>query len=535
MPGETTAQNRAVPSANGPLALTGWQSDHLALLCALAAYLGWVLWAGLSQTALGYTTGVDFISGFVPEAKRFLAGEPLLSSYHPPLYPMLLGGVFLLTGDWVLAARLLSFAGGAGVLVAGFALCRGLYGRPGGLGALLGLAAAPGFLAYAVTPSSDVLFAAVFLGACGCAVAAVRRRREDLCAAAGLLIGCAVLLRTNGMTLFLLVALPLLGEGPWRARLRQAAVMGFFSLLPIAAMLAFTKATGSSIKPVGTVDNLAMTLYVDGPDRGSGDAIRQVQGRFRSVPEVLLHDPVRVVTVYARDLSDLLMNHLPRLLSPPLTFLFAPGLIWLVLRRSDRLALGALAVLLAQVALLNLKEFDVRYYGFLLPILGAGAAATLALLLPGRNDAAARARPAGPVMALAAVLSLVAFLVAGRAAIADLAALSREPAELIAREVPGRVPPGAAVLARKPHLAFYAGASHTTISANDLGALRAELAGLGAGGPVFLFVGEAEAQFRPGLAELRTPGLAPSWLTPVEWSGPPDQPAKQWVLYRFQG
>jgi len=533
VPGRVVPQEITTPPGHGQAGAARWNPDYLALLCALAAYLVWVMWVGFAQTALGYTTGVDFILGFIPEAKRFLAGAPLLSNYHPPLYPMLLGGAFLLTNDWVSAAQLLSFTGGAGVLVAAFALCRGLYGRPGGWGALVGLAAAPGFLAYAVTPSSDVLFSAVFLGACACAVAAVRTQRQDFCAATGLLIGCAVLLRTNGITLFLLVALPLLGGGSWRARIRQAAVMGFFSVLPIAAMLAFTKATGSSIRPVGTVDNLAMTLYVDGPDRGSGDAIRKVQGRFRSVSEVLLHDPVRVVRVYANDLLQLLLVNLPRLVSAPLTYVFAPGLIWLLLRRSSPLALGVLIALLAQTALLNFKEFDARYYIFVPPILGAGIAATLQVFLPGESTKS-RFGTSGPIMALAVVLSLAGFFMAGRAAIDDLATLSREPAELITRGVPGRIPPDAVVVARKPQLAFYAGATNATVSANSLGAVRDELAALGAERPVFLFVGQSEAVFRPGLAELRDPGAAPPWLALVEWSGPQDQPANRWALYRFQ-
>src|SRR5918994_5460604 len=68
----------------------------------LVAYAGLVLALGLGRSHLGYGVESAFIWRFVPEAQRFLDGEPLLSKFHPPLYPMVLAGLRDLLDDWLL-------------------------------------------------------------------------------------------------------------------------------------------------------------------------------------------------------------------------------------------------------------------------------------------------------------------------------------------------------------------------------------------------------------------------------------------------
>ena len=78
---------------------------------------GLVLMLGLGRSYFGYDVETDFIGLYVPEAQRFLDGEPLLSVFHPPLYPLALAGLRQLVDDWLLAGVTLSVVSGVAVLI----------------------------------------------------------------------------------------------------------------------------------------------------------------------------------------------------------------------------------------------------------------------------------------------------------------------------------------------------------------------------------------------------------------------------------
>ena len=104
----------------------GWRSDpalapligklarrEAVLLGALLlTFAGVVLGLGLSRSYLGYGVETDFIGAYVPEAQRVLDGEPLLSEFHSPLYPLAIAGLRQLVDDWLLAGVALSVVSG---------------------------------------------------------------------------------------------------------------------------------------------------------------------------------------------------------------------------------------------------------------------------------------------------------------------------------------------------------------------------------------------------------------------------------------
>jgi 4-amino-4-deoxy-L-arabinose transferase-like glycosyltransferase len=517
--------NVAVAEARASNALEIEMAERLALAAVLIVYAVWIVAFGWPRDVLGYGTETDFIGGFVVEAQSFIAGQPLQSTFHPPLYPMLLGAVYDLTGDWFRAGLIISFVSGAVVLVASWLLVRALYGRICGFGALVGLAAAPAFLAYAISATSDVPFLALLLAASAAAVLAAQRQDWGAAGIAGVLAALTLLTRTNGVTLMLLGALPLLGVGPWSARLRSVGAFAVGAAAPILAMAVFAAVTGSSVVPAGTVDNLAMTLYADG-DRQSGDALRQVVGQFDSLGDVIAHDPVRVAAVYLRDLWRLAIAGIPALLGKPLTLLAVPGLVWLLSRRTGLLGAGVLVVFGAQLALLNLKQFEPRFYIYLTPLLGAGLAATFLLAFH-----LARGRAHVALTGIAVAATGLAVVNSVRLANGSVERDAAEVESFLAAGLQRHVPTGALVVARKPHLAFYAHASGTTIPAtDDLARLRVALSELDHPGEVLVFFGEVEARTRPELGALRDPERAPAWLEPIATS----LPAGGWTLYRLR-
>ena len=120
----------AVPGARTRERLAADPGFCALLLVVLALPLG--LAAGRGHLSFGVET--DFLGLFVPEAKRLLAGEPLLIAFHLPLYPAALALVWSLLGDWVAAGIALSLLAAGVSAFATWWLSRRLFGAAAGLG-----------------------------------------------------------------------------------------------------------------------------------------------------------------------------------------------------------------------------------------------------------------------------------------------------------------------------------------------------------------------------------------------------------------
>ena len=500
----------------------------LILLLVSLAYWSWVIWCWSFRIIPGYGTETDFLGHFVPEGKRFLEGSPLLSRFHPPLYSMLLSGAKVITGDWFRAGLILAAVSGFAALLAGFATIRAIYGSRYGIGALLALIAAPSFLIYSVTASSDTPFLAMFLGAIYFGVLTLRSPRFVYSMGCGILIGSATLIRTNGVTLILLAILPLIAATPWATRWRHTFIILLSAAFPIALMILFAAVTGSSIMPRGTVDNMAMTFY-SGSTQLVAEYFWKVEGRFRSPLDVLLHDPVHVAKIYANNLLDLATTDVPRLIASPLNLLFLTGLFVLAIHRSTPVAMVLIVILLLQIALLNLKDFEPRYFLFIVPFLGAGLF-EVARWIQGRRREPHRLRWG---IGLVLLVSIVGVGVAKAALDArkTIAKLDDEPQRLFEQGVWKHVKAGSAVVARKPQLAYFASARDIPFPHyRSMSSLHRGLETFQTKQPVYLFFGEFEHRLRPELRSLSDPKQAPVWLEPVAANS-----KDRWALYRYVG
>jgi hypothetical protein len=185
-----------------------------------------------------------------------------------------------------------------------------------------------------------------------------------------------------------------------------------------------------------------------------------------------------------------------------------------------------LAVAVAEFLLINLKQFQARYYLFLMPLIGAAAGQMCWHIL--------RAEWAAPWRRAFAPVVLLMFAAAiGLACAKAYRGAERATAEL-AELVPatrGQIEEGAAIFARKPHLAFYAGARDIHLpDVDSLDELHDLMRRRGAQTPLYLLYGEIEQRLRPQFQALRTPAGGPRWLRVVAKSTPPGQ----WILYRYQ-
>jgi hypothetical protein len=481
-----------------------------------------------------FTTETDFVSMYIQEARKFLTGEPLLLAHHPPLYPIVLAQLWRWTNNWFQAGLLISWLSASVSLASAFFVFLTLYGRAAAWGSLVGLLTSCLFLTYAAFATTDVFFLAIFYSGILLSLLAAQTTSTRLWCAAGLVLGFSLLTRSNSVSLLTLLSFPLLQERRWRHRLFSFGFMVLFCLLPLAMWGAYASSTGSPLLPTsGLADNLAMTYFADRSAGVGVEAMSQVMGRFESVIDVLAFRPYVVAYHYLHDLGRVFASafHSHQLLFvlPPLNLLAFSGLIILVFTRLTKPAILFLTLILFQVALVNFKTYEDRFYLFLVPVLGAAAGTMLMHLY--------HVIPTRSLRLSAVLICTLCFL--GASALTVRKAhllLHAQDAELSAtvQAVRNVLTPGTLLVARKGHIAYYTGSQSIGFPESvDLDGLREALErdlkkrDLKRD-QVLLYFGSSERFHRPHLIGLSSPATAPSWLELIAHGSE----AGGWVLYR---
>jgi len=501
-----------------------WREDREAMLA-----IGFIVVLTIGVTALALTREflnfgpeTDVLGAFVPEAERLLDGRPLLVEYHPPVYTFALAFVKLLTGDWIVAALLISLVSAALTAAAVFGLYRQVDGRVAAWGTLLGLAISVPFVEYSATASTEIFFLALFFGSCFFAFRALRSGDSRLWFVGGMVAGLGMLTRINGVTLAALFLLP--AAAPADRRLRGFVAVGAGLLLPLAAWGGLAAAAGMPFLPAGSHANLAATYF---SDRVSGDDLALMAERFDSLWAVVAYDPLHMAKVYVRDLygvaHSLLLAQSP--FPYPVNLFVLPGLLLLLVGAKREHVLLLALVILPQLLLVNMKEFLVRYYIFLVPLFGAGLGTIAVFVWRAADRRSARIL----LGAVGAGVVLLGVMETVRRAHDNLHAADAELGQAVAAAHAAVVPP-CGVVARKPHVPFYTGCTDLLFPATEtFDDLREWTRARGSGANLYLYYGSAERQYRPQFSILAEPAGAPSWLEPIA-SG---AARGGWVLYRY--
>lgn len=501
-----------------------WCEDHETMLAIAFVVLLTVGVAVLALTRqfMNFGPETDFLGAFVPEAERLLDGRPLRVEYHPPIYTFALAFVKLLAGDWILAALLISIVSAALAAAATFALYRQIDGRAAAWGALLGLGVSVPFVEYSATASTELYFLALFFGSCFFAFRALQSGDSRLWFVSGMLAGLGMLTRINGLTLAALCLLPV--AAPAERRVRGFAAVSAGLLLPLAAWGALAAAFGMPFLPAGSHANLATTYF---SDRVSGDDLALMSEQFDSLWAVVSYDPVHMAKVYVRDMYNVVRNLLLAK-SPfpyPINLLVLPGLLLLLLRSKREHVLFLALVILPQLLLVNMKEFLIRYYLFMVPVLGAGLGIVAVLLWRAADRRIARIL----LGAVGAGVVLLGLNDTVRQVHDSLHATDAELGQAVAAVGAAR-PPCEWMFARKPHVPYYADCTDLKFPHFEtLDELREWTRTKGLGSTFYLYYGSVERRYRPELGVLAEPANAPPWLQPVA-SG---TAAGGWVLYRY--
>jgi 4-amino-4-deoxy-L-arabinose transferase-like glycosyltransferase len=431
----------------------------------------------------------DFYAEIGPAARALAAGHFSVADfpYKGPVTAFLVAALHAVTGplgaDWYRTAVILNVLCATGSLLLIYQLLRGLYPRAVAALAMVSVSLTFEFFLHAHKASSDLLFLLLFYASVALLLGGpdvrARARGEDkgrheqegplrpsgrgLLAglAAGLLGGLAYLTRYNGLVLPVAAAVMLLAVAPRRrlVRVRLAVLAVYLAGFVAVAAPWYLVNLSQSGRALAT-HNL-QNIFVE--EFYPGDAARSLpDGGATSLPRLILHDPLRFLGHYLRNLPVHLWRDLRYTLNWGLSLLFLLGLGRLLLwRRPDRRQLAFLVFPLSYFLAMGLVYHQPR---FSFPLLPAYAALAWTALL-GSGQAGRRGSglwPALPLRGLVVVILAAGIFVWQALDARDVTRWyhARQPVFVLELAPTLHRLAGsddAILMARKPHAAFYAG------------------------------------------------------------------------------
>ncbi len=481
-----------------------------------------LVWISLAWHATPlYGVETDLLGEYIPAARDIAAGsmQAVHYQFHGFGYPLLLAGAApLVGGDYWLAARLLEVAAAAGGAAAVWALVAGFLGPMAGLIALLALLVNPVFVRATLEAGTDLPCFALAIGA----TALLLRGRGPRLALAGALAGLAVTCRYDSVTLLAAAAIVLLAR---RARWPDLAAYAGGAAVPLGAWLIACRAMHGD--PFGRLNYMNVAYELVGNGLPWDTFWSQVGARYHSLGDVLLDRPRETLTHLVGNLALRWWRDSRELMPPVLGALAVPGMLLAWRRPGWR---GMVLHFGLAYLVLALVFYSPRFSLYLLPFYLAGVAGLLTLdRLPftAATRAGSRWVPrarAGVTVALLAV-SAVSTVVDVRRLLAD----PPDEVRLAAAELRSHGLEGAALMARKPHTAYFAHMRHVALP--DVDSFEELIrAGREAGAQV-LFFSRIEAGMRLQFSVLAEPGVNLPGLLQLEYHN--GGPRHSYTLYRF--
>lgn len=468
----------------------------------------------------------DFFAELAPAAQALAAGRPSVSDYpfKGPLTALVLAPVHAalapLGAGWYRAAVVLSLLASAGTLLLVHRLARRLAGARAAAVVLAATAATKVFFIHAHKAASDPLFLLLVVAATAILLTASPRPRNWL--ACGGVTGLAWLTRDIGIVMPVWAAFTLLLVDPdrlsWpRRRLAVLCVWAGFALAA-APWLAATRVQTGRWLASHNLQNVVDEFY--GGDR----APSAPPGGFASLGRLVAHDPAHFAAHWLANLPRHFIQDLNQITGLTYGCVALAALAMLAWRRPDRRQTAFLLLGALMFAALGAVFYRPRFSLPLVPVWAMVLALGVERLPRWRRSAAV------------AVVALVVALHSGHIARAVrfydrqqprhlLPAIAAAPMWARADAAPAGGPP-AALMARKAHLAHYAGLRYVPYPAMASGAQdlidRAR-----ARGALFLVVGPIERQDLPEPTRLDHLDLVPG--VRVVWRD------AQTIIYRLDG
>ena len=515
-----TVKNKPAPYNIAPQ-LPAWFGSPFVPAGVIVAYV--IVWGVFSVgfwRVGGYGVETDAFGSFLPEVRKMLRGEfTPLDGFKGPGYHAAVALVSFVARDLFLSAKIVALASSAIVLWLLFRLVRRSLGTGTAWVAMLFVATNAQFILFTIQVGTDMFFLAVALAA---ATLILERGGWQRSVVAGLLAGFAYLTRYNGVFLTLagIVIMALADRttlGRRQRLLRTGAFVGGV-LVVFAPWSFYTWSRGLGFFFNANHLNIAYEMF--GRDTVSWDQFWEYfNPAFASFGEVVRGNVGRFVAMLARNSIEHFWWDMRRVLvagtAPwvvPLSIVWlamiAYGLVRAVMMKRER-AWPAIVLGVGAYGVLVPVFYGERFSLPMVPIYAvlAATAVTGGLRLSSKSVSLAA------IPAICGVLLLWGGIATAKEEVAKL--METQPAEVgaVARAVGRSLPEGSAVLARKPHIAYFTGTEFIRVPFLDR---IEELPGIALQHHAqYLFVSAIEAALRPPLTPLLDPRNAPPFLKPI--------------------
>lgn len=492
-----------------------------------AVYAVVLLAAALSYHVVGdYGIETDFFWSYVPSARQFLEGTIEIENFHGPAYPMVLGIIGFLFGDFFRAGVVLSIMAASCTLFLVHALFKKLTTPESAfLGTLL-IAVNPVFVQYSYSAGTDMMFFALVAGSAYFLFRNSPQRNSDI-AFSAVLAGLAYLTRYNGV--FAVVAVPavLFVVNPDQVSIRRRALVTalflgtfFLTILPWGVYCLLER--GSFFYNKNYL-NIAYEMYAKG-SMSWDQYWYKASETYTSLTGVFFSDPARFLTTIVGNIGDHAMGDMGVLLGWQAGIFTLAGIGVAIKERISRESTGFLVYSLVFFSVLLLVFYSERFSLFLLTgytllALTAFSWSKLQSFRFGRN------------LTLGGILAVIVIVwTFSRSYEFNRVNIDSGPKEILTiadwfkRTVPAD--PEAIVLTRKPHAAYYlnmrmGGFPYVDTYEELLREARKANAR-------YLYFGIMEAAMRPQFQSLLDPRNATADLRPLVYTNAP--PA---VLYEI--
>ena len=519
-PSSSVAKNKPAPYNIAQQRLA-WLSSPFVPIGIIVAYV--IVWSVFSfgfWTVGGYGVETDAFGSFLPEVRKMLHGEfTPLDGFKGPGYHIAVAFVSFVARDLFLSAKIVALASSAIVLWLLFRLVQRSLGTGTASVAMLFVATNAQFILFTIQVGTDMFFLAVALAA---ATLILDRGGWQRSVAAGLLAGFAYLTRYNGVFLTLagivIMALADRDTLDRRQRLLRTAAFVCGVLVVFAPWSIYTWSQGLGFFFNANHLNIAYEMF--GRDTVSWDQFWEYfNPAFTSFGEVVRGNLGRFVAMLARNSVEHFWWDMRRVLvsgtAPwvmPLSVgwlvMIVCGLVHLVMMKREH-AWPAIVLGVGAYGVLVPVFYGERFSLPMVPIYAVLAAAAVT----GGFRVSSRSVGLAAVPAICGALLLWGGIATAKEEVAKL--IDTQPSEVaaIARAVGRSLPEGSAVLARKPHIAYFTGTEFVRIPFMDrieeLPAIALQHHAQ------YLFVSAIEAALRPPLTPLLDPRNAPPFLKPI--------------------
>lgn len=306
-------------------------------LIVIGLYFVVVLLAALIYHQIGdYGVETDFYEGMVYEAKEFLKGNLIIEGYKGPLYPIVLGILGFIFGDFFKVGVILCVISAGIFLFFAFKTIQKIFGFDVAFGSLLLILSNAIFIQYSYSAGTDLFF-------CALAIISIYflvkgdYLKDSYIFLSGVFASLAFLTRTNGL---FLPAAAIVSFLIFKFSSKKYSVLIKHSLIYIAGF-ASLNIPWSIYKYIHTGDffydrnytNTAWELY--GKGKMSWDYWQSIESlKFNSFKDVIFRDPILFFKeILIKNFYENFISDLDKLLSLPFAIFLVLGIIFLFKRK----------------------------------------------------------------------------------------------------------------------------------------------------------------------------------------------------------